>query len=143
MITNALDANRIYTVNPHIYRIGKGYRKGNDIVYTGEEGLLHVNLRFQVSIYCLFNLTRYPWDEQKCSIDIEIINADMSHIQYCSASGTEDYPNQNLGHYILRDFQSHFSNLSNKFNITIDLSQKPENYIWTIYLPTTLMVLIG
>ncbi|XP_066974286.1 glycine receptor subunit alpha-3-like [Macrobrachium rosenbergii] len=114
-----------------------------DTEYSGYEASLKVQLRFQTSVYCRFNLRYFPFDEQTCSLAIEISNVEGNNIRYNGSSRAEYGEDVTLTNYLLSEVHLDVSNNTSVCRTDITLYQMADYYIWAIYLPTLLMGFIG
>ncbi|XP_042889161.1 glutamate-gated chloride channel-like [Penaeus japonicus] len=117
--------------------------------YQGAENPLVLELDLMSTVNCQFLLQLYPWDEQKCQVAItglyfahfakkQMTNVSPDGVNVSHDSQVVQCPSL-LEQYHVKECSLRKGSLT----VSLRLSRRYEYHLWTTYLPTCLLQLLG
>ncbi|XP_063614918.1 gamma-aminobutyric acid receptor subunit pi-like [Penaeus indicus] len=106
--------------------------------YKGSENPLVLEMSLISTVNCNFQLHLYPWDEQECEVKIMVTNVLPDGVNVSRDSQLVHCPTI-LDQYHVRDCSLREGTLT----LSLRLSRRYEYHLWTTYLPTYLLQLLG
>ena len=132
-----------------VTRAGDPARSGVDVVdeieiFEGVENELTMSQTYSKQFQCKYQLHRFPFDIQVCSIDMMVEDLNSETVQLIPGhimmkSETE------LTTYVIQDWELNYINKSGKnggIRLEIRLKRQIMNELLTTYLPSILLILI-
>ncbi|KAK3863709.1 hypothetical protein Pcinc_030547 [Petrolisthes cinctipes] len=142
-VKNSLDTADKIAGSVYIHQEGQGTHIINDTLYRGDENSLSTKFHMRLSAYCDIHLQRFPWVQHQCSVLMKIPNVRETETVYDPASSVTQVMQAMVGTYKIVDWNLRIQNNSPSFALLLSLHQQAEYHIWTVYLPTTLLMAIG
>ncbi|XP_050699530.1 uncharacterized protein LOC126986985 isoform X4 [Eriocheir sinensis] len=112
-------------------------------VYAGAENPVEQTVDLRSTVYCKHDLWRYPWDEQLCLVRIEVTNVREGGLLLNESSGVVAYPE------LLEEYKVKSCTLgkekapTNTITVHLHLSRRYEYHLFTTFLPTSLLLILG
>ena len=132
-----------------VFREGNFTRSGDSVVdeieiFQGTENRLTMNQTYTKNFHCEYLLHRYPFDVQKCSIDIKVQSLDIENILLIPGN-IEMNEKTVLTMFVVSKWSIVYRNESNPdrgIEMLIVFKRRIMNELLTTYLPSILLVLI-
>ncbi|XP_066956103.1 uncharacterized protein [Macrobrachium rosenbergii] len=118
---------------------------GTDYMYKGSLNHLRYVFEYEANFWCACNLKKYPFDRQRCSINMEITNVPEEVLTYevgIESSGMLRARDMQRD-YFLGNMDLRIKNGSRLVSATFQLIRCPNYQLFTIYLPTIFLHGIG
>ncbi|XP_071534094.1 uncharacterized protein [Panulirus ornatus] len=125
-----------------VKRKTNGSIQGDDTVFEGRHNPLQKVVQLQPAVRCSFDLLLFPWDVQTCSFNITIANINQGNLVFKS-SLVSYRGDQVLDEYIVDRVTLTTSPGSKENTVRLVLVRRSQQYIWSTYLPTALLLAIG
>lgn len=94
-------------------------------------------------VSCPFNLARYPFDKQACSMTLHLANLPEQHARFSPHARTHACPRNTMVEFVLEDCTLHLQNGSNVVRLNMVLRRRWSYHLWATYVPTALLHLVG
>ncbi|XP_066938288.1 uncharacterized protein [Macrobrachium rosenbergii] len=120
-----------------------GVIKGDDTTYQGSENSLQQVTKMQPLIRCDFNLVQFPFDIQRCSLNITLLDVSGAGLSLTGNKSSVTIRNPQLNRYQVSDYDLKQPGTRSASVLTLTISRKYEEHLWGIYLPTFLLLTIG
>ena len=123
--------------------MGPAYNE-DTMVYEGSRNELMLSRVYEVNFICIYDMQYYPFDVQICTIDMIMAGSTDMFIDLRPGilhySGKKD-----LSQYYVMDFKMIKAKIKNSDGVRVSLilGRKLLGNILTVYVPTSLLVLIG
>nr|XP_045623323.1 uncharacterized protein LOC123773576 [Procambarus clarkii] len=126
-----------------VERRGPGKPTSNGYKYPGSENPVVMTTTVKSTVHCDFQLKWYPFDEQTCSVLFTVTNVRSEGLRVNRSSAVRECP-KTLEEYLVNGCTLE-EELHPTGNITLvlRLSRRYEYHLWTTFLPTSLLLLLG
>lgn len=114
-----------------------------DTVFEGRYNPLHKVMQLQPAVRCSFDLLLFPWDVQTCTFNISISNINGQSVIFTPSSVVAYRGNQVLEEYIVEDVSLILHLRSRDNTVRLVFRRRSQQFLWSTYLPTTLLLAIG
>ncbi|KAK8402088.1 hypothetical protein O3P69_001288 [Scylla paramamosain] len=111
--------------------------------YPGAENPLKEVIDLRSTVYCKYTLLWYPWDVQRCSVRLKVTNVRESGLLLNESSGVLNCPT------LLEEYKVESCTLgkeeapTNTITVYLQLSRRYEYHLFTTFLPTSLLLILG
>ena len=121
-------------------------QKYEERLWSGHDNHLQVNQRYRIEYECLFNLRKFPFDDQECNIKLQLkmdgnrrlhFLADNSSIMYSGPNVVNEFDIMNV------TSRSETGKYSTSFIYTIRMKRNYMSQIISIFFPTWLLWLLA
>ena len=111
-------------------------------VFIGSENIVKYSREYQMEFQCHYNLRNYPFDKQKCTIDLQVPR--LLHVYMdLKANTTENWGSTELAQFVITDIDIHSINNKTLVQCIIHMKRIPLYHIATIYLPTLCIIFMA
>ncbi|XP_068230942.1 uncharacterized protein [Palaemon carinicauda] len=118
-------------------------RVHEDDIYLGSENTLYLYEVSTIGFTCQFQLQRYPFDKQMCSLTFRLIDVSSDFVSLIQDGIGVDFLGQRrLLEYEITMVNMTFINSSKGQKVAMELRNLYGYYISNTYIPTTLLVII-
>ena len=118
------------------------YEIDEDYLYSGSENMIWFSSSSQVKLRCQFDLAMYPFDTQRCPIDMEVPYEYFSQFRL-QLLETPLYKNFILGQFEFLNIEhSTIKTDSESINIMVKLRRIPTYHLTNTYIPTLCLIII-
>ena len=79
---NLDDIRRVFVIPNTNPMLLDGYEKYEELLYEGAKNSMEISQRFRIEYDCVFDLTKFPFDKQKCNFIFEYTLFYLSRPQF-------------------------------------------------------------
>ena len=127
------------------------YSHREELLYTGLDTTLTITLRIRVKTSCTFNFTKFPFDNQKCQLSMNIRDSSHRRVLLVGRENAVTYTGGKVvGQFEVFqisgddvDTQSRKNFLHNHFKFNIELSRNPGDGLKMIIFPSLILWLLA
>ncbi|CAL4100647.1 unnamed protein product, partial [Meganyctiphanes norvegica] len=124
-------------------KLGDLSRPREFAIYSGAENPISVARKDSINFQCYFDLRRYPFDEQKCTMELIIVSANFRLVQFDEMSGVKFEAEGSLMEYTVDRVEQSFNETHSGFKclqIKVSLRRRSGHTLLNVYVPSILLL---
>lgn len=125
---------------------GSTMKSVENYVYNVEETQIFLKKRFKIIYSCIFELSKFPFDEHECNFTMKLDATKRKSIQFAEDMPSVVYSaHETIGQFKIFNFTSHIVNdvKSTHFIFTLKIRRLVMNQMLSTFLPTALLWALG
>ncbi|XP_045117865.1 uncharacterized protein LOC123508321 isoform X2 [Portunus trituberculatus] len=133
-----------YTVSElSVKRQGRGRPTERGYTFPGAENQLVETKTIKAIVNCDFRLRWYPWDDQLCFLTLVVTNVRESGLLLNQSSGVLSCPTLLEEYKVASCALGKEEGPTNTITVYLKLSRRYEYHLFTTFLPTSLLLILG
>jgi hypothetical protein len=114
-----------------------------DFLYPGDKNPLSLSRYYSITLHCLFHLSMFPFDKQRCNINLGVPFNLMPYINIVLEDATHHLPITMIQYkYVGLDYNTSLP-ASDEITVQVQMDRMFINYLATTFLPTLCLIAIA
>jgi hypothetical protein len=139
------DNNKRVILHPNVSQNIKIELPRENRVFNGSTSFLEVFQRMKLKYNCLFDVYKFPFDEQECNLVFTLEQSKINKVDFVMDKLVTYYGSSTVDQFRIGRMSTNVSNVqeSTKFILTIPFDRVSTNQLLKTFLPTFLLCFLG